>query len=68
VTDPSARPIQWRRTPSGEWPYEAELDGWRWKVRVGDFPAEPLYSLYIDDVKVLDLDEWPPAWTRPRPR
>ena len=37
--------VRWRRTEDGEWPYYAEVDGHVLRVRVNDFPAEPLYSL-----------------------
>jgi hypothetical protein len=62
---PTARPIVWRRTKSAEHPYEAEVDGRRWTVRVNDFPAEPLYTLLVDGEPAEDLEEWPAAWRRP---
>src|SRR5262249_8474887 len=62
---PTARDIVWRRTASAEVPYEAEVDGRRWVVRVNDFPAEPLYTLLVDGVAVENLEAWPKAWKRP---
>lgn len=62
---PAAREITWRATKSAEVPYEAEVDGQRWAVRVNDFPAEPLYTLLVDGARVLDLEDWPRAWHRP---
>ena len=62
---PRERSVAWRRTASAEQPYEAEVDGQRWTVRVNDFPAEPLYTLLIDGARVEDLDAWPIAWERP---
>lgn len=59
------REVAWRRTGSGEIPYEAEVDGRRWTLRVNDFPAEPLYTLLVDGEPAGDLDAWPPAWRRP---
>jgi hypothetical protein len=64
-TEPARRAVTFRRTGSAELPYEAEVDGARWVVRVNDFPAEPLYTLLIDGRAVGDLDAWPPAWRRP---
>jgi hypothetical protein len=61
----AARRVEWRRTATAEVPYEAEIDGRRWAVRVNDFPAEPLYTLFIDGAPAQDLDEWPAAWVRP---
>ena len=62
---PSARAISWQRTGSGEEPYEAEVDGRRWTVRVNDFPAAALYTLLVDGEAVEDLEGWPAGWTRP---
>ncbi len=59
------REITFRRTADAEIPYEAEVDGSRWTVRVNDFPAEPLYTLLVDGERAEDLDEWPRAWQRP---
>ena len=58
-------PIQWERTRDGEFPYQAHIDGRHWVIRVNDFPAEPLYTLIIDDQAVLDLEDWPSVWKRP---
>jgi len=60
-------PVTWRRTASAEHPYEAEVDGHRWTVRVNDFPAEALYTLLVDGAAVEDLEAWPEAWKRPSP-
>lgn len=59
------RAVAWRATKSAELPYEAEVDGRRWAVRVNDFPAEPLYTLLIEGAPVENLDDWPGAWKRP---
>ena len=57
--------VRWRRTEDGEWPFYAEVDGHALRVRVNDFPAEPLYSLFVDDEHLEDLDDWPPVWVKP---
>lgn len=60
------RPLDWRRAAgSAEFPYEAMVDGLLWRIRVNDFPAEPLYTLLIADEEIGDLDDWPPSWRRP---
>jgi hypothetical protein len=61
----TARAVTFRRTASAEVPYEADVDGRRWTVRINDFPAERLYTLLVDGEPVEDLDAWPPAWRRP---
>lgn len=45
---------------------EAEVEGQRWRIRIGDFPAEPMYTLVVDGEDALAFDEWPPTWQRPR--
>jgi hypothetical protein len=62
---PTAREVTWRRTASGETPYEATVDGQRWTLQVNDFPAQALYTLLVDGAPVEDLDDWPRAWRRP---
>lgn len=61
----TARAARFRATASALVPYEAEVDGERWTVRINDFPAEPLYTLLVEGVEEEDLDAWPSAWTRP---
>lgn len=61
-----ATPIAWGHGPDGEFPYQAEVRGRVFTIRVNDFPAEPLYTLLVDGEEVEDLEDWPPAWIRPR--
>jgi hypothetical protein len=58
-------PIAWTHTGDGEVPYRADEDGWNLLIRVNDFPDQPLYTLFVDEIKISDLEDWPPAWTRP---
>lgn len=60
-----AADIAWSRTGDGEFPYRAEFRGRVLTLRVNDFPAEPLYSVICDGQNLGDLEDWPPAWTRP---
>ena len=61
---PSARKVSWRRTGSGEHPYEAEVDGERWVLRVNDFPAEPMYTVLVDGERPWRIWRrgWPEGW------
>lgn len=59
-----ARPIAWRRTGDGEFPYAADDEGEALVIRVNDYPAEPLHSVMVGDQAVGDLEDWPPAWTK----
>lgn len=63
-----ATPVDWEPTGDGEIPYRAQVDSRTWAVRVNDFPAEPLYTLLVDGEVQADLEDWPAAWTKPRPR
>lgn len=64
-TQRQATPITWAGTGDGEFPYRIEIRGHVFTIRVNDFPAEPLYTLLIDDREVENLEDWPPAWIRP---
>lgn len=57
--------VVWRRAETAEFPYAAEVAGRSWAIRVNDFPAEPMYSLYIDGAEIGDFDDWPGCWQRP---
>ena len=60
-----ARFIAWEHTNDPRSPYRADLDGRSLALRVNDFPAEPIYTLVVDGVALVDLDDWPDAWHRP---
>ncbi len=32
------------------------------KIRINDFPAEPLYSLIVGGEVVMHFDDWPDFW------
>ena len=59
------REIAWDATGDVDFPWSAGVDGARWRVRINDFPDEPMYSLEIDGVIVGDFNDWPELWTRP---
>lgn len=62
---PGSREVEWRRTPSAETPYEADVDGHLWILRVNDFPTRSLYTLLVDGEPTCDLEARPPLWRRP---
>lgn len=64
MTDPRERGVTWLKGPDPEYIYVAEVDGRRWVIRLGDFPAEPLYTLIVEGDEALSFDDWPPAWRR----
>jgi len=59
-----AREITWEDTGDVFFPWSAQVDGERWRVRINDFPDEPMYSLEIDGVIMGDFNDWPEQWTR----
>jgi hypothetical protein len=63
--DVVSEPVAWRRTGDGEFPYAASCDGVELRLRVNDFPAEPLYTLLVNGQPALDLEDWPAPWLRP---
>ena len=59
------QPVTWQATGDAEYPWRATLDGHETRIRINDFPAEPLYSVIVADQSVGELDDWPPAWVKP---
>lgn len=60
-----AQPIQWEKTADAEYPFTSVVDGVCYRIRLNDFPAERMYTLLVGkDEKIIDFDEWPPAWRR----
>ena len=59
------RKVTWQESQDAEHPYQAWIGGAHWVIRINDFPDEPLYTLLIDGIPVLDFDDWPQAWIRP---
>lgn len=60
-----ARRIHWRRSGNVSAPWKACYDGHALKLRLGDFPAEPLYTLLVDEIEAFSLDSpWPAEWLR----
>jgi hypothetical protein len=68
MAEPRDTAVAWIATGDAEWPYAAKVAGQNWLIRIGDFPAEPFYTLTIDGEAVVSFDTWPEAWTRPDAR
>ena len=60
------RPIRWRETGDDLVPAAATYGGHALELRLGDFPAEELYTLVVDGAEVLRFSQWPTGWVRPR--
>ena len=65
--DFAARIVTWAETSDPFFPYEAQVGGERWVLRLNDWPDEPsLYTLFVGSQAVLELQAWPAAWNRPQ--
>lgn len=45
--------------------YEANVGRLEGRVRMNDFPDEPLYTLLIGNIEVIHFNEWPVTWSKP---
>jgi hypothetical protein len=61
----AASPLRWESTNDFDEPWRLLVDGHVLTIRLGDFPAEPLYLMHIDGQRVYALDDWPARWTKP---
>ncbi len=60
-----ATSVDWKAGRNAITPFEAEIDGQLWAVRVNDFPDYPhLYTLLCDGDEIGDFNEWPSSWKR----
>lgn len=58
--------VDWQPTGDGEFPFEAQVGGERWRIRVNDWPEEPtVYSLMVGRRAAYHFDDWPAQWVRP---
>lgn len=60
-----AEKIVWERGKDPEHPYATIVAGDKAVVRLNDFPDESLYTLIVNDVELLDFNDWPEPWKRP---
>ena len=56
--------IEWHETENVDFPYQVQINGSTLKIRINDFPDEPLFSLFRDGKHVADFDDWPSHWKR----
>ncbi len=57
--------VTWLSVNDPEQPYQAVVSNVTWQIRLNDFPAQPLYTLLINNQPLGDLDDWPACWQRP---
>jgi len=56
--------VMWQQTGDLFIPWNLQVEGQKWEVRINDFPDEYMYSLLIDGALLGDFHEWPEAWDR----
>lgn len=58
--------VRWTKVDDGEFPYEADVDGQKWVIRVNDWPEDPtVYTLLVDGTVYLNFDGWGDNWNKP---
>jgi hypothetical protein len=58
--------VEWLKAHQSGFAYEAKVSSENWKLRMNDFPDEPLFTLIIDGDEILHFNDWPRAWKRPK--
>ena len=56
--------ILWQKTDDVEFPYISIRENEKRKIRLNDFPQEPMYSLLINDEVICDFDDFPINWEK----
>lgn len=57
-------PLDWRETDDPDFPWETQWNGNSLKLRLNDFPEEPLYTLLESGHALGQIDDWPANWKR----
>jgi hypothetical protein len=64
TSTPRSQSLFWVRTKSAEFPFELRSDGQLWRIRINDFPDEPMYTLFIEHEEIESFDDWPISWKK----
>mgnify|MGYP000984759927 CR=1 FL=1 len=56
--------IKWHKTSDPFYPYEAIFNNRYLKLRLNDYPEEPMYTLLVNGEVIESFDEWPSCWIR----
>jgi len=55
--------IRWKETSNPSFPLRSAHSGDDLRLRLNDFPAESLYTLFVNGEEVIDIDDLPANWT-----
>lgn len=59
--------VNWQKVSEpGVIRYRAWVRASDWKIRLNDFPSEPLFTLLINGEEVIHFTDWPNHWS-PQP-
>lgn len=56
----------WTETNNPKYPFETNIKGKLWRLRINDFPLEQLYTLFVNDLEMFNIDDPPPTWVIPK--
>ena len=57
--------VEWKENTAEDintFPFKGEVNNHVWKIRINDFPEEPMYTLFIDDKAILTFNDMPESW------
>lgn len=44
--------------------FQTRVGSQLWKIRLNDFPDDPLYTLVVEGQEVINFNEWPREWQK----
>lgn len=62
-----AMALDWLATGDPLTPFSTSVRDANLRIRINDFPDEPMYSLIVDDQVLGSFSNWPAKWRRPTP-
>jgi len=54
--------MTWHETKDPEYPFSARINQDNYLIRLNDFPDESLYTLFVNNEEIGDLEDWPERW------
>lgn len=60
-----SKALKWFNTEDAEYPLVSNVNEECWRIRINDFPEEPLYTLFIEKRLVVSFNDWPSSWKKP---